>query len=70
VATETKAEQAYQFVVEFIHEHGYSPSFREIADGVGINSTRTVSRYLTQLRDRGLVEWTPNIARSLRVKGS
>ena len=66
----TGPDDAYSFVVSYIDDHGYSPSFREIADGIGVNSTRTVSRYLAQLRDQDLIEWTPHIARSLRVKAS
>lgn len=55
------------YIREFIAEHGYSPSYREIAHDLDLKSTRTVSRLLEGLREEGKVEWTPQRRRTLRL---
>jgi repressor LexA len=56
-----------EFITNFTAEHGYSPSFREIAAGCGYTSTSSVSHQLSQMREMGQVEYMDNIARSVRV---
>ena len=45
----------YQFIVYFVSENLYSPTIREICDGVGKNSTATISLYLEELEDIGRI---------------
>lgn len=56
-----------EFITNFIESHGYSPSFREIMVGCGLNSTSSVAHHLSILRDMGKVEYMDNIARSVRI---
>lgn len=56
-----------EFIGNFIAAHGYSPSFREIMKGCGFNSTSSVAHHLSHMRIQGQVEYTDNIARSVRV---
>lgn len=57
----------YVFIKQFIAENQYPPSIREMAEALGVNSTRTISRYLNRLKERGQVEWTPNRYRTVRL---
>lgn len=45
----------YSFIIEFITTHGYSPSFKEIADGTGIKSMSTIKRQLYVLERLGKI---------------
>ena len=53
--TSNKAEQIVAYVNQFIAEHGYSPSVREIGAAVGLRSTASVSYHLQALQDKGLL---------------
>ena len=43
------------FVNEFVQEHGYSPSVREIGEAVGLRSTASVSYHLQALQAKGIL---------------
>lgn len=53
--TSNKAEEILNFVNQFVSENGYSPSVREIGEGVGLRSTASVSYHLQALQDKGLL---------------
>lgn len=44
------------FIDTYMDHHGISPSTREIATGTGL-STATVSRYLSYMRDSGMIDY-------------
>lgn len=48
----------YEYVTQFIQEHGFAPSLQEIAVGIGISprSLSLVSRYLRALEQDGLLK--------------
>ncbi|MBQ7567134.1 MAG: transcriptional repressor LexA [Oscillospiraceae bacterium] len=48
-------ERILAFIQDFIRENGYSPSVREIGDGVGLKSTASVHYQLAQLQRAGLL---------------
>lgn len=48
-------EKILAFIQNFIRENGYSPSVREIGDGVGLKSTSSVHYQLDQLQKAGLL---------------
>lgn len=54
-----------RFVRQYIEEHGFSPSFREIGRAVGIRSTKAVKYHLDILAEEGVLSRTPGQARSL-----
>ena len=58
-------EKVYQFVKEYIAEHGYAPSVRDICDGTGLSSPSTVFAHLQSLDKAGLIRKTGNQPRSL-----
>lgn len=51
----------------FTLTRGYSPSFREIGEMVGLKSSNTVSYRLRALKKAGLVTYEPRQFRTVRV---
>lgn len=60
-----------EFVIAYITEHGYSPSVREIGDGVGLKSSSTVRAHLIKMFETGELETDAGIGipRAIRVPG-
>lgn len=52
--TRVQAE-ALAFMVAFQEKHGHAPSFREMADGLGLRSTSGVHRQVRALEERGVL---------------
>lgn len=52
--TRVQAE-ALAFMVAFQEKHGHAPSFREMADGLGLKSTSGVHRQVRALEERGVL---------------
>ena len=50
--------------------NGVSPSVREIMDAMGFKSTSTAHRYIGNLVNKGLIEKSGNINRSLKLPNS
>ena len=61
----------YYYIVNYLEEHGYPPSVREIADGVGVGSTSTVHNHIRIMFERGKLETDapPGTPRAIRVPG-
>ena len=53
------------FISEFCKANGYSPTIREIRDGVGLKSNGNVQQHLDRLLDEGLISRHPNRIRSI-----
>ncbi|MBQ9646760.1 MAG: transcriptional repressor LexA [Oscillospiraceae bacterium] len=49
-------QRIYQFLLEYIGEHGYAPSVRDICDAVGLKSPSTVHFHLKNLAELGYIE--------------
>lgn len=62
-----KQKELLTFIEKFIAEHGYSPSYREIMDGLNYNSVATVSLHVNSLIKRGHLRKRDRSARSLEV---
>lgn len=60
-----KQKLLLEYIESFIAEHGYSPSYREIMNGVGYNSVATVALHVNNLVKRGHLIKRENSARSL-----
>jgi len=56
-----------EFIQEFIAEHGYSPSYREIMKGCSYSSVATVALHVGNLIKRGHLNKRDRSARSLEV---
>jgi SOS-response transcriptional repressor LexA len=57
----------WSFVWNYAHEHGYAPTFREVAKGVGV-SLATARQRIRALERIGTLEHTEGVCRSLRTK--
>lgn len=62
-----KQRELLTFIENFISEHGYSPSYREIMSGAGYSSVATVALHINSLIKRGHIAKRDNSARSLEV---
>lgn len=62
-------QRVFDAIGFLIAKEGISPSVREIGDRAGLSSTSTVHKHLWALRRLGLVEWRPEVPRSLKLVG-
>lgn len=62
-----KQHELLSFIEDFIAEHGYSPSYREIMNGSNYNSVATVAEHVNNLIMRGHLRKRDRSARSLEV---
>ncbi|GAB3712961.1 transcriptional repressor LexA [Amycolatopsis oliviviridis] len=53
---------------EWVVEHGYSPSTREIGEAVGLRSTSSVSKHLAALEEKGFLRRSSSISRPIDVR--
>ena len=56
---EDRQRQICTFIAEYYDSKGYSPSYREIANGVGLRSTSTVHYYVKLLEENGRIKTLP-----------
>lgn len=62
-----KQRELLTYIDTFITEHGYSPSYREIMNGLGYTSVATVALHVNNLIKRGQLRKRDHSARSLEV---
>jgi SOS-response transcriptional repressor LexA len=62
-----KQKELLTFIEQFIGEHGYSPSYREVMNGLKYNSVATVALHINSLIKRGHLRKRDHSARSLEV---
>lgn len=62
-----KQRELLSFIEVFIKEHGYSPSYREIMNGLSYTSVATVALHVNSLIKRGHIKKRDHEARSLEV---
>ena len=55
------------FITDFLNEHGYSPSYREIASGLGISSVSSIAEHVENLVAKGVLRKSSGAARSLEL---
>jgi repressor LexA len=62
-----KQREILDFIGEFAEDHGYAPSFEEIATRFGYASLATVHEHLENLRAKGYIRKGYNESRSIEV---
>ena len=67
MALTPRQKEVLDFLVQFSEEHGYAPSFEEIASGVGLASLATVHKHITALEQKGYVRRRFNESRSIEI---
>ncbi|HEX5415457.1 MAG TPA: transcriptional repressor LexA [Chloroflexota bacterium] len=63
----TRQASILDFVRQYLRDHSYPPTVREIGDGVGISSTSVVDYNLRVLVSRGLLRRDPAISRGIEL---
>lgn len=53
---------------DWVVEHGYSPSTREIGEAVGLKSSSSVSKHLSALEDKGFLRRGSSVTRPMDVR--
>jgi repressor LexA len=67
MAITKRQRQVYDFIHHFVQSNGYSPSFEEIGDGLGLSSLATVHKHISNLEKKGLLRRDYNRSRSIDV---
>lgn len=62
-----KQRELLTYIEQFIGEHGYSPSYREVMAGLNYTSVATVALHINNLIRRGHIRKRDHSARSLEV---
>ena len=62
-----KQKRLMEFLQDFQNNHDYSPSYREIAAGLGLRSVASVAEHIDHLVQRGFLKRTTGSARSLEI---
>jgi len=65
MALTRRQKQVYDFISAFVDRNGYSPSYEEIAEGLGLSSLATVHKHITNLEDKQLLRRDYNRSRSI-----
>jgi len=65
MAITKRQRQVYDFISTFVQRNGYSPSFEEIGDGLGLSSLATVHKHISNLEKKGLLTRDYNRSRSI-----
>src|SRR5437899_4510093 len=67
MAITKRQRQVYDFIHGFVQKNGYSPSFEEIAAGMGLSSLATVHKHIVSLEKKNLLKRDYNRSRSIDV---
>jgi repressor LexA len=67
MALTRRQKEVLDFIVGFLKGNEYSPSFEEIAEGMGLASIATVHKHLTALESKGYLKRSFNQSRALEL---
>src|SRR3984885_14265926 len=67
MAITRRQKEVLDFLSSFTSRHGYSPSYEEMAAGLGLSSLATVHKHVTNLQNKGLLQRAHNRSRSIDV---
>ena len=63
-----RQQEIWTFLTEYVDEHGYPPTVREIGEAVGLASPSTVHAHLANLERAGLIRRDPTKPRALELR--
>lgn len=67
VGVSAKKAEVLRFIEDFLADKGYSPTIREIANGVGLASTASAHRYVKDLCAQGALCVAPKLNRTITI---
>lgn len=62
-----KERRILDYLANFQRKFGYSPTLREIADGLGLRSPATIHEHITSLIQKGYLKRVDGVKRSLEI---
>ncbi len=62
-----RQSEVLKFVKTFIKDYDYSPSYREIAEALGLSSPATIHQHLQTLKSKGYLDMEADSARGLAL---
>ncbi|MFC1599030.1 transcriptional repressor LexA [Patescibacteria group bacterium] len=62
-----RQKEILDFINDFIDDHGYAPSYREIGQNFNLSSSATVAEHVQTLQNKGYLKTETNEARSIEV---
>jgi repressor LexA len=65
----SRQQEIWSFLVDYVDDHGYPPTVREIGQAVGLASPSTVHAHLANLERAGLLRRDPTKPRALELVG-
>ena len=65
MAITRRQHHVYDHISDFVQRNGYSPSFEEIGEGMGLSSLATVHKHISNLEKKGLLTRDYNRSRSI-----
>lgn len=60
-------QQLYDWLAEYIRQHQYSPSIRQMMQAMNLKSPAPIQSRLEHLRAKGYIEWTEGKARTIQI---
>ncbi len=67
MALTKRQKQVLDFIADFVEKNGYSPSYEELAEGLGLASLATVHKHVLALENKSYLTRSYNQSRSLEV---
>jgi repressor LexA len=67
MALTKRQKEVLDFIADFVEKNGYSPSYEELAEGLGLASLATVHKHILALEGKQYVTRSYNQSRSLGV---
>ena len=64
-----RRQEILDFIIQFITENGYSPSFKEIKDKIHLCSSSTIYQHLRVLERQGIITMKSGQPRTIAVVG-
>jgi len=62
-----RQQKVLDCIAQYVDEHGFPPTVREIGNTIGVNSTSLVTYYLKRLEERGLIIREPSMSRAIQL---
>lgn len=67
MALTKRQKEVLDFIADFVEQHGYSPSYEELAQGLDLASIATVHKHIQALETRSYLRRGFNQSRSLEI---
>ena len=63
-------KELYDWIVEFLVDHAYAPSIRQMMEAMGLHSPAPIQSRLRYLQEKGWIQWQPGQARTLQLNAA